>query len=101
MHRLHELKNLLIEELEQYGEKDKLDVGGLDIVDKLAHAIKNIDKILEADGYSGRMDDGRYMRRYSRSSEDMINELRRMMDKAPDEQTKREIQRLVSKLEQM
>lgn len=65
MHKLYELKDMLCEELEEYGSKDKLDVGGLDIVDKLAHAIKNIDKVIEAykeemggyseeDGYSGR-----------------------------------------------
>lgn len=57
MHKLYELKEMLMEELEEYASKDKLDVGGLDIVDKLAHAIKNICKIIksyeEDDGYSG------------------------------------------------
>lgn len=48
MHELYELKEMLCEELKEYGSKDKLDVGGLEIVDKLAHAIKNIDKIIEA-----------------------------------------------------
>lgn len=47
MHELYELKEMLCEELKEYGSKDKLDVGGLEIVDKLAHAIKNIDKIIE------------------------------------------------------
>ena len=47
MHKLYELKDMLCEELEEYGSKGKLDVGSLDIVDKLAHAIKNIDKIIE------------------------------------------------------
>lgn len=47
MHKIYELKDMLCEELEEYGSKEKLDVGGLDIVDKLAHAIKNIDKIIE------------------------------------------------------
>lgn len=55
MHKLEELKYMLCEELEEYGSKDKLDVGGLEIVDKLAHAIKNIDKIIESEeGYSER-----------------------------------------------
>ena len=54
MDALYELKDMLCEELEEYGKKDKLDVGGLDIVDKLAHTIKNLDKIIEAydDDYS-------------------------------------------------
>lgn len=63
MHKLYELKEMLCEELEEYGSKDKLDVGGLDIVDKLAHAIKNLDKIIESEdgGYSsaGRSYEGR------------------------------------------
>lgn len=129
MHKLYELKDMLCEELEQYGSKDKLDVGGLEIVDKLAHAIKNIDKIIESDesysnyypdgmsyrgtdgSYAGRMNarrdsrgrysSRRYMDGYSRASEDMVSELREMMDKAPDEQTRREIQKLVTKIEQM
>ena len=55
MDALYELKDMLCEELEEYGKKDKLDVGTLEIVDKLAHTIKNLDKIIdsyEEDGYS-------------------------------------------------
>ena len=48
MHKLYELKQMLCDELEEYGSKDKLDVGGLEIVDKLAHAVKNLDKIIES-----------------------------------------------------
>lgn len=58
MHKLYDLKTMLCEELEEYGSKGKLDVGSLDVVDKLAHAVKNIDKIIEAkedEGYSGDM----------------------------------------------
>ncbi len=58
MHKLYELKDMLCEELEEYGAKDKLDVGGLEIVDKLAHAIKNIDKIIEAYEEEGYSNDG-------------------------------------------
>lgn len=47
MDAVYELKDMLCEELEEYGKKDKLDVGGLEIVDKLAHTIKNLDKIIE------------------------------------------------------
>lgn len=70
MHKLYELKNMLCEELEEYGAKDKLDVGGLEIVDKLAHAIKNIDKIIEAyDDEEGYSNEGGRMYPYFRSYE--------------------------------
>jgi len=70
MHKLYELKDMLCEELEEYGSKGKLDVGSLDVVDKLAHAIKNIDKIIEAkdeysyanDGNMSMYDGGSYTR---------------------------------------
>lgn len=56
MHRLYELKEILCEELESYGTKETIDVSSLNIIDTLAHSIKNIDKIIEAhegrDGYS-------------------------------------------------
>lgn len=47
MHKLYELKEMLCEELKEYGDK-KLDAGSLEVIDKLAHAIKNLDKIIEA-----------------------------------------------------
>lgn len=47
MHELMELKEKLCEELEKYGEEE-LTAGSLEVVDKLAHAIKNLDKIIEA-----------------------------------------------------
>lgn len=48
MHKLYELKEMLCDELKNYGGKDEIDEKGLEIVDKLAHAIKNIDKIIES-----------------------------------------------------
>ena len=131
MDKLHELKEMLCEELEEYGSKDKLDVGGLDIVDKLAHAIKNIDKIIEAyneEGYSGeymyangnrdmgsrrsyrgrsyarRRDSmGRYSREggYSMDGGEIVEEIRGLMNSAPDEYTRKELEKLTRKLEQM
>ena len=121
MHKLYELKDMLCEELEEYGSKGKLDVGSLDVVDKLAHAIKNIDKILEydEDGYSGRgysmrrysrMDDGRMMDdhsyarrrdsmgRYSRAKEDFEEELRELMLDAPNDRIKQKIQSIMSEM---
>lgn len=137
MHKLEELKEMLCEELEEYGTSDKLDMGGLEIVDKLAHAIKNIDKIIESEsGYSerrgsyrgsydggsydggsyrGSYDGGSYgrystrrgrnarrdsMGRYSRANDMMVDELREMMNDAPDEQSRMEIERLINKMEQ-
>lgn len=68
MHKLYELKETLCKELEEYSKKGKMSAGDLEIVDKLSHAIKNIDKIIEkydeseysgATGYSNRMNYGR------------------------------------------
>lgn len=56
MHEIYELKEKLCEELEEYGRKGDLDVGSLEIVDKLAHAVKNLGKIIEMseeEEYSG------------------------------------------------
>lgn len=69
MHKLYELKQMLCEELEQYGKKGELSAGSLDIVDKLAHAIKNLDKIIEAkeeEEYSMAMQGGQQGGSYAR-----------------------------------
>ena len=136
MHKLEELKEMLMEELEAYSSKGKLDVGSLDVVDKLAHAIKNICKIIDTqdEGYSGGVymydgvgsyrdrgrrgsydRDGRsYVRgqrtarrdamgRYSgteRDMDEMITELQDMMPDLPEDK-KREVQKFISKIEQM
>lgn len=47
MHKIYDLKETLCRDLEEYGMKDKLDLSELEIVDTLAHAIKNIDRIIE------------------------------------------------------
>lgn len=119
MHKLGELKEMLCEELESYSDKGKLDVGGLEIVDKLAHAIKNIDKIIESDGmdgnsrmypyyYGGSYTRSRGMRRdgmgrYSRAENDMdglVDELRGMMGELPqDKQT--EVRKFIERIERM
>lgn len=44
--------------------------------------------------------DGSYGRDYSRDGGNMADELRDLMEQAPDEQTRQEMQRLVQKLEQ-
>lgn len=147
MHKLHELKKLLCKELEEYGDKSKLDVGALDIVDKLAHAIKNIDRVIEykeaeegevmsyayrRDGVNyggGRYNGGVYggvsygdwpydgdmsyargrgrnakrdsMGRYSRAEDEVIEDLRGVLDNVRDGQTRQEIERIVERLERM
>ena len=136
MHKIYELKDKLCEELEEYGDK-KLDAGSLDVIDKLAHTIKNLDKIIEKyedEDYSSAYDDGvmggpyerggnrygsRYamargdgrgrgrnarrdsMGRYSSDSRMMVEELRDLMNDAPDERTKMEFKRFIEKMEQM
>ena len=127
MHKLHDLKDMLCEELEEYGTKDKLDMGGLEIVDKLAHAIKNIDKIIDSeegyserryyernmydgrsygdgsyrDGYSSRRGRGRNARRDSMgryASASMRDEIERLMDEAPDEETRMKLERFMQSM---
>lgn len=135
MHGIYELKEMLCKELEEYGSKGELSTGTLEIVDKLAHTVKNLDKIIESyeeeesgsyyDGevYEGgrSMRGGSYERRggsYARgrnarrdsrgrySSEgysrhgDIVDQLRDLMHEAPDERSRQEIQRLVTKMEQ-
>lgn len=130
MHKLEQLKDMLCKELEEYGDRDNLDVGGLEVVDKLAHAIKNIDKIIEADEekYSGRgrsygydrrsyeggrsyddggsYDGGRSMRGRGRNARrdnmgrySTMDDMRRLMENAPDEQTRMEIERMMQRYE--
>lgn len=137
MHELYELKDMLCKELKEYGTKGELTAGSLDVVDKLTHTMKNLDRIIETyeedgeyssrsypdgmggsyRGYSrengrmgrsyarGRMNArrdsmGRYSGNYSRDN-GMADELRELMDDAPNDAIKRDIQRLVDKLEQM
>lgn len=135
MNEIYELKEKLLKELEEYGRKGDLSTGSLEVVDKLAHSVKNLCKILEEDeegGYSGRSyadgrsytdgrmyNDGRsYARRgrtgnvrrdsmgrysntgYSYDGEDMADQLRDLMNDAPDH-VKSDIQRLINKVEKM
>lgn len=68
MHKLYQLKDMLCEELEQFGDRDKLTSSSLETVDKLAHAAKNVAKIIESceeEKYSNGMSRG-----YGRSYED-------------------------------
>lgn len=62
MQALYDLKDMLCKELEEYSNGD-LSAGKLDIIDKLAHAVKSIETIIamnEASDYSGNDMSGRY-----------------------------------------
>ena len=132
MHKLYDLKDMLCEELEQFGSRDKLTSSSLETVDKLAHACKNVCKIIEqceegnysmdngnmgsrsyGNGYSrggdyyndgdmshrrGRAMNGRFV---SRDGSEMARRLREMMNEAPDDSVRQEIQRLADRMENM
>lgn len=146
MHELYELKDKLLQELEEYGAKE-LSAGTLDVVDKLSHAVKNLCKIIEmkeeegeysgdyrggmmrpymggsyardgrdtrdggsyrggsyARGRNARRDSmGRYSSEmgYSRDGEDLARQIRDLMAEAPDEHIRRDMEKLLRKVEQM
>lgn len=130
MHKLLKYTCDELEELERKAEKGKLSTAELEYADKLAHLKKNILRAdeLMGEGYSGDTYDnsyddmgydghsfargrrrdsmGRYSSRYSRrgysmDGNEMISELRDLMDASPDDRTRQEFQRFISKMEQM
>lgn len=119
MHKLDELKEKLIEELEAYSENGKYSKDDVEAIKYMASAVDHLCNIMERgdeDGeYSRRMmpmysynrDRYSYARRdargrYSRAAkEDMASQLREMMADAPDEHIRMEIERLANKVEKM
>ena len=132
MNELYDLKEMLCKELEDYGRKGELSAGSLDIIDKLAHTVKNIDKIIEMydggqsmamgpnynggnsygmggyyDGNSYARGRGAYARRdsmgryssagYSRGG-DMMDKMQEIINEAPDERTRQDLQRIMDKM---
>ena len=107
MKELYELREHLCDMLKEYGRKD-ISSGTLDVIDKLAHSVKNLDKIIGEDGYSGhypydmhrgsykRDSMGRYSLDYSRA--DIKDKLRDLMDDAGDERVREEIKHLIDKM---
>lgn len=123
MHELYELKEKLCDELEEYGSKE-MTAGSLEVIDKLAHTIKNLGKIIEmyeeSEGYSSRggmsyarggrggrggrtgaNQYGSYARGGYSRNDGMIAELRELMMEAPDERSRKEFERFISKMESM
>ena len=120
MRYMYDLRDKLCKELEELSGHD-LDMSSLEAIDKLTHSIKCIDTIMAMEGYSrdGRSYDdeggsyrrgrsmttgryisrasGRYSRDYSRDDR-MREKLEEMMQDAPDENTRRELERLISKM---
>ena len=120
MRELYDLKDMLIKELKEYGSKGELSGGTLDIVDKLAHATKNLCKVIdeyedpEHSRYPGYAYDDRgsyrrrdsmgryardgYARDYSRDG-DLKEHLRALANDTNDERVRQEIMKLVSKVD--
>ena len=116
-----------LEELERKADKDgKLSMAEVQYGDMLAHMKKNLMKTEEmsedgySNGYSMNRDDsyrgnsyarrrdsrGRYSRDYNRggysmSADDMVSELRELMNDAPDERTRMEFEKFIRKVESM
>ena len=120
-----------LDDLERKAANGKLSMQEVQYADTLAHLKKNLltaDAMMDSDDeYSNRYsrDDGtyimhdgsyardrygRYMSRdrdrgrgrgYSRKDEDIIAEVKEIMDKAPNNQTRKEFEKLIMKLEQM
>ena len=44
---LYDLKDKLCKELSEYGKKEKIDASTLQVIDTLAHSLKNVCKIIE------------------------------------------------------
>ena len=124
MHKLYDLKEKLMQELEDYSENGKFSKEDVESIKYIASAIDHICNIAEdSDEYSKYYgeDDGSYARggnrsyargrgrnarrdamgRYSRANDDMVEQLRSMMQEAPDERTRQEFQRFITKVEQM
>ena len=126
MHDLQELKEKLLKELEEYGGNAKFSKEDVETIKYMASAIDHICNISEdEEGYSNRYpyymggsyDDGMNrngsyrgrsyawrrnarrdsMGRYSR--EGLADKMRDLMDEAPDERTRQEIQRMIDKFE--
>lgn len=122
MHKLIEYICDELEDIEKKAEKGNLSMSEISYADTLAHLKKNLLKAEQMEGeteysmrgytsrtmptyygnsYARRRDRmGRYSGYdgYSRT-EDMVSQLRAMMENAPNEMTRQDIQRLVTKLE--
>ena len=111
MHELRNLKDMLVKELEEYAKNGSISKGSLESIDKLAHATKNVIKVMECceqeHEYSNRgrsYDMGRSYTDHSyRSdgysySDNPKGELYRLIETTSDERTKDELKRILSRI---
>lgn len=138
MHKLYELKEKLMNELEDYADNGKFSKDDVEAIKYTASAIDHICNIVERDDeYSMAMDGGsyegsyayarggnrgggrsyargrgrnarrdsmgRYSREggYSRAADDFKMELQEIMQEAPNEQVKMEIQHVINRMDTM
>ena len=134
MHKLYELKDKLIQELEDYSENGKYSKEDVEVIKYMASAVDHICNIMERadeEEYSMAMGGGSYyngnsmrgnsyarggrsyargrgsnarrdsMGRYSRAADDFKMELQEIMQEAPNEQVKMEIQHVINRMDTM
>lgn len=128
MRKLYDLRKKLCDQLEDYSDKE-LNSTTLEIVDMLAHAIKNVDKVIdkcEEQEYSNSYGYGSYrspytmyndmvagrgmpysrdrgmrgnsVQGYSRDN-DLIFSLTELMENAPDDRSRMELQKFIQKMQ--
>lgn len=116
MHDLTNLKDMLVKELEEFGKSGNISKTSLDTIDKLAHATKNLAKVIECceeeESYSNAR--GRYSREgaydvtrsygmdnsygYSRSNDNLRGQLYKLMETATDERTRDELRKFIDRI---
>lgn len=107
MAKYEELKDILSEELDKITKRGEMSLGTLDIIDKLTHSIKSLETILAMNGHSGRSYKAESyakqrdsMGRYSRddAKESFLAEAYELIDKAPDEQSRKKLERMLDEM---
>lgn len=118
---MEDVREMLCDELDRFGEQKELSAGSLDTIDKLSHAIKSIDTIMamENSGYSKdympsygdrsyamqrRDSRGRYSRNSYRDNrgysydDGIVDQLHEIMESATDQHTRKVIQDAIKKI---
>lgn len=118
---MEDVREMLCDELDRFGEQKELSAGSLDTIDKLSHAIKSIDTIMAMEnggyskdympsygerGYSMQRRDsrGRYSRNSYRDSrgysydDGIVDQLHEVMESATDQHTRKVIQDAIKKI---
>ena len=119
MHKLHELKEKLMSELEDYSENGKFSKDDVEAIKYITSAVDHLCNIMDDGEYSNSYEGGNmgYSRRYTRNggsyarrrdsmgrysrtgysrANDIKMQLEEIMDDAPNEQVRSELQRIMS-----